>query len=209
VKTSIISRSDYLSLRDLYTSTPSDDGILGTWAVCYAFATAFRGRFGQSGTLLAGDLLPRVLLPPFDFADLLREVPQWTDFNLSQTLVDMFSNLTVSLISTPYSDNNKISVSAVVWDGTNVWVYTTWVLWASYLPALLLAIPVALYGLLSIRASGIGMGDKFSTFLLATRNPELDYICKEAEDFEEFQNYRLIHRERGTFSVDHHLKSPN
>jgi hypothetical protein len=121
----------------------------------------------------------------------------------------MFSNLTLRLISTR-GGQDMITANARMWDGSNVWIYTPRRLWATYLPAVTLAITVALYGIYTIHASGIAMDDKFSSFLLATQNAKLYEMCGEAADFEELQRLQLIHQNKGTFVVvDSGLKSPN
>lgn len=186
------------------------DGFIGTWALCYCFAAAFRGDISAHYLTTGKDEILPAMQSLFNIdRNILTATFELAVPNLSQTLVDLSSNLTLSLIASRYSQNNTMIVSATVWDGTNVWVYSTWILWAAYLPTLLLAMSVGLYGLYTIHTSGIAMDDKFSSLLLATRNTDLDDICKEASDFDELQRYRVIHQTRGTFSVDSGYKPPN
>jgi hypothetical protein len=129
--------------------------------------------------------------------------------NLSQTLMDLFSNLTLGLMSTR-GGQDPVIANATIWDGSSVWVYTPRILWAAYLPAVILAIAVTLYGLYTIHASGIAMDDKFSTILIAILNRKLYEICKMAAAVGEVQRIRLVYQNKGTFRVvDSDLMSPN
>jgi hypothetical protein len=211
--TSVIHHGHYLSLGDTAAPTTSFNELqekFASWAICYAFALAFRGGpFSIADIDGISETIPVVAsifnisinasIYSFDLAV----------SNLSETLVDMFSNLTLRLISTR-GGQDMITANARMWDGSNVWIYTPRRLWATYLPAVTLAITVALYGIYTIHASGIAMDDKFSSFLLATQNAKLYEMCGEAADFEELQRLQLIHQNKGTFVVvDPGLKSPN
>jgi hypothetical protein len=204
--TSIVSRGDYLSWGNTIaevTFNNMPEEAVASWALCYAFAVAFRGDFMPS--LL--QTYP-ALSPFFNFNGSTGSF-ELAVSNLSQTLVDMFSNLTLGLMSTRGSQDT-VTASATMWDGSSVWIYTAWLLWTAYLPAVILAIVVGLCGLYTIHASGIAMDDTFSTFLLATQNAKLYEMCGEAADFEELQRFQLIHQKKGTFIVvDSDLKPPN
>jgi hypothetical protein len=193
--TSIISLGDYLSWGNTGPEATSDEGI-ASWATCYAFALALQGNFtaGQDVTQIQ-PVIATIL-----------KVNQTTSSselavsNLSEALVDLFSNLTLGLLSTR-GGQDLVVANATVWDGSSIWIYTTWILLAAYLPAVMLAIAVAIYGLYTIHAGGIAMDDKFSSFLLATQNAKLYEMCGEAADFEELQRLQLVHQEKGTFLV--------
>jgi hypothetical protein len=133
----------------------------------------------------------------------------WRSPTLVRLLLIFFPILRWALISTR-GGRDPVIVNATIWDGSSVWIYTAWILWGAYLPILILAITVALYGLYTIHLSGIAMDDKFSTFMLATRNAGLDKMCEEATDFEELERIQLIHQKKGTFLIiDSVVESPN
>jgi hypothetical protein len=198
--TSIISYGDYLSWGETPAIVPFyvTHGEPNLWAICYAFALAFQGNFSIFD---GGDIAPNqpVLASIFNIDTAIGSFELATP-DLSQTLVELFSNLTLGLISTR-GGKDPVIANATIWGGSNIWIYTSWVLWAVYLPALILAIAVALYGLYTIHVSGIAMDDKFSSFLLATQNVKLYEMCGDAADFEELQNLQLIHHKKGTFHV--------
>jgi hypothetical protein len=207
--TSIISHGGYLSQGKTAAATPvygNWEG-LASWAICYAFARAFLGGSGiyeakdipKANPVLASVFSMNASTGSFELAV----------SNLSQTLMDLFSNLTLGLISTR-GGKDMIIANGTTWDGSTVWIYTTWILWAAYLPALILAVAVALCGLYTIHESGIAMDDKFSSFLLATQNVKVHELCGKAANFEELERIQLIHQKRGTFVVvDSGLESPN
>jgi hypothetical protein len=207
--TSIISHGDYLSWGKITTTMDSSDDYLegiASWAICYAFAVAFKGYHvaGMSGITKSQPALKSMFK-----IDESNDSFELAVSNLSQGLVDLFSNLTLGLILTRGGPNTIIA-NGTIWDGSSIWIYTTWVLWVAYIPALMLAIIVARYGLYAIHVNEIAMDDKFSTFLLATRNADLDKMCREAADFEELERIQLIHQKRGTFLVvDSGLDSAN
>jgi hypothetical protein len=207
--TSIVSRGDYLSYMATKPGPISVQEIedrAASWAVCYAFALGFQGKF-IIGDLHADATSYPVVTSIFDL-DHSTDSFELAVSNLSQHLVDLFSNLTLGLLSTRGGKDSVIA-NATIWDGSSVWVYTPWILWAAYLPAVILAIAVALYGLYTIHTSGIAMDDKFSSFLLATQNVELSEMCRKAAAFDELQRLQLIHQNKGTFQVvDSDLKSP-
>jgi hypothetical protein len=208
--TSIISHGDYLSWGSTANGSTSINELrekAASWATCYAFAVAFRGSASMGHHPSIAQTWP-ILTSIFSIDEAAGSF-ELAVSNLSQTLVDLFSNLTLSLLTTR-GGQDPVIANATIWDGSSVWIYTTWILWAVYLPAVILAIAVAFYGLYTIHASGIAMDDKFSSFLLATQNAELSEMCRKAAAFDELQRLQLIYEKNGTFVVvDSGLKSAN
>lgn len=195
---------------------------VNTRAICDAFASALQGHIGYGDTATVGGNVQSSFTTGgvsnvafvqtiFDITVSYENVAALFKLSvpdLSKALVDSFSNITLSLI--PYrrettsssSMRSIITVKATVWDGTNVWHYTTWTLWIIYLPALLLALPIIIGGIKSILSeNGMAVEDAFSTMLLATRNPRLDEACVHAERFEDLQRVRLLRRKGCSFVV--------
>jgi hypothetical protein len=210
--TSIISHGNYLTWWDIATEATSPNEFsenVASWAICYAFAQAFRGGSLTTGNMSYISQAMPVLASIFKVNLTESYSFELAVSNLTQHVVDLFSNLTLGLISTR-GGQDPVIANGTVWNGSSVWIYTSWVLWAAYLPAMILAISVALYGLYTIHLSGIAMDDKFSSFWLATQNAELSEMCKKAAAFDELQRLQLIHEKNGTFVViDSSLKSPN
>ncbi|KIM25955.1 hypothetical protein M408DRAFT_10190 [Serendipita vermifera MAFF 305830] len=174
---------------------------INTRALCEIFAAAFVGRIRIPGlfTIDVGNLqLVRSIFnltqsgegdPSFDL-----KVP-----DLGESLVGIFSNLTLGFI--PHRDQTTL-VEMIAWDGKNVWNYTKWILWAVYIPFFALAIPVALYGLFSIRVCGMGMDDKFSSYLITTRGANPDAKCQSSLTFDDLQTARLVYQKNKASFVD-------
>ena len=118
--------------------------------MCDTFASSFQGRIRYSASneshspVLTSNVGNMVLIEtifnyttfygnPFGIFDI--HVP-----DLATALVDTFSNLTLGLI--PHR-TETVLVEAMVWDGSSMWFYTVWILWAVYVPALLLAFLMA------------------------------------------------------------------
>jgi hypothetical protein len=99
--------------------------------------------------------------------------------NLSQTITDLFSNLTLSLMVIR-DDVAEVEVSN--WDGRVVWSYDKTTLWSAYGPALFCAILIAAYAIHCVYTNGSGMDVTFSEFLLVTRNHQLDHMCQAVEN---------------------------
>jgi hypothetical protein len=210
--TSIISHGDYLLWRDIATGATSPNEFsenLASSAICYAFALAFpAGPFTVGNISDISQAYP-VLASIFNINFTASLSFELAVSNLSQHLVDLFSNLTLGLISSR-GGKDPVIANGTVWDGSSVWISSTWILGAAYLPAMILAIVVALYSLYTIHLSGIAMDDKFSSFWLATQNAELSEMCKKAAAFDELQRLQLIHEKNGTFAVvDSSLTSRN
>jgi len=64
--------------------------------------------------------------------------------------------------------------------------------------ALLLGLPIAMYGPYCIHLSNAGVDDKLSDYLLATRGEELHGVCKTAADFQDLQRVRFLYQEKST-----------
>jgi hypothetical protein len=116
------------------------------WAVSYAFADAFQGSVALIRDL---DLNP-AHLPFVNIFKAENGIFELADPSPSEALVGLFSNLILAFISVQRNSNNTATVTARVWDGSSIWIDTTWILWVTYSPALLIAIPLALYGLFTI-----------------------------------------------------------
>ncbi|KIM25961.1 hypothetical protein M408DRAFT_330941 [Serendipita vermifera MAFF 305830] len=219
-KTSIVSYGSILGGRHdcLTYDLPSDEqdacmkNGINTRATCQVFAAAFQGYIGYDEAVMSGEIHSpgfvgmagnmALVQTMFHYASI--SGPPFGEFeplvpDLGKALVDTFSNLTLGLM--PHR-TEKTTVTALVWDGEQVWGYTVWLLWAVYAPALLLALPVMIAGLFSIRSNGVAMEDSFSTFLLATRNPELDHVCAKVAEPKRLQHVRLLYQRKGTFMVE-------
>jgi hypothetical protein len=201
--TSIINHGDYLSPEKTAAGATSFNDLqewVASWAICYAFTQAFSANY----TINSAEYLTRAqpLLASIFSINITASTYSFdlTVSNLSQTLVNLFSNLTLGLISTR-GGQDPVIANATIWDGSSVWNYTPGILLIAYLPTVILANAVALYGLCTIHSSGIAMDDKFSSFLLATQNEKLYEMCGEAADFEELQRLTLIHQNKGTFNA--------
>lgn len=119
--------------------------------------------------------------------------------NLTQALLEYFSNLTVSLI--PWL-NGTTEMDIEVLDSGSLWDYDPYQLWEVYAPALGAVFLAVLYGLFCIHANsetGRGMDSKFSTLLKTTRNQQLDEMYQKAGDFDNLLRSRLVYAKRGHF----------
>ena len=220
VSTSIVSYGGILGGRHdcLFNETqPCWTNGVNTRVMCDVFATALQGHIGKDTTYYTNPVTNErfgygvglenevgslaLIQTMFNHTELDNVLQGFNVLvpDLGKTLVDTFSNLTLGII--PHR-GDVTTVKALVVDGSNIWYYTVWILWAVYAPALLLVIPILIDGLLSIRMNGMGMENNFSTFLLTTRNGELDDACKAAVDFEELQKHQLHFQEKGYFRLE-------
>jgi hypothetical protein len=119
--------------------------------------------------------------------------------NLSEALPQLFSNLTVNLL--PLQNTTKY-IDAFVEDSGPVWVYDARELWAAYAPALASVFVIGLYGFYCIHANGRPMDNKFSTFLMTTRNKELDEAYDGVHAFDGLLKKRLVYSKEGHFVID-------
>jgi hypothetical protein len=171
--------------------------MVNTRATCEAFANAFSG---QITDLLVPMANPLVLNELFDMKlpswDALRggfQVTVGASFNLkvanlSQTLMDLFSNVTLGIMTLR---NDETIVIADTWSGQSVWVYNPKNLWLIYGPAILTVCLIGLYGIYCVHSNGVEMDTSFSYVLMTTRNEELDMICRTASSTEGIKEYKL------------------
>jgi hypothetical protein len=116
--------------------------------------------------------------------------------NLSEALPLFFANLTLGLLP---GLGQIANITGEVSNNDQKWDYSAIALFATYIPALAVVLPIAAYGLYCIHANGRAMDSKFSTVLLTTRNVEIDGVYDKADNFDELMGKKLVYAKRGCF----------
>jgi hypothetical protein len=156
--------------------------------------TAFAPAIGKQTVF---DNVFNLALPPKD--PVTFEVNSAVDRNNpGQTLVDLFSNLTLSIMTLR---DDRTNITGRVWDGQMVWVYTPHILWAVYGTAIGIILSACLYAAYCTLRNGLEIDNRFSHLLVATRNPQLDRLCSKATSIDELREHEL-HWRNGVFRVE-------
>lgn len=182
---------------------------MNTRATCEAFANAFGGEVNFWVTLPSTinvavvQQLFDLPLPAWNMQPTFLKAPVNYSFdlqvsNLSQALTDLFSNLTLGIM-TVRSDSTTIRANT--WDGQSVWTYNSRTLWLIYTPAISVVFAIGVYGLYCLHSNGMEMDSSFSHFLLTTRNEELDAMVKSASGAAALTERKLRWKD-GVFVVD-------
>jgi hypothetical protein len=98
--------------------------------------------------------------------------------NLSQELEDNFANVVLGILL--QLDQTELASAEVIVG--NVWLFTPLVLWMTYIPALFLVLVAGLWGLRWAYRGNIVREKNFSSFLIATRTKNLDFVCAQYSD---------------------------
>jgi hypothetical protein len=176
-------------------------------AICSSFALNFEGQLGciPAEDYVFSDVMNNVIFDEImDYGRGLDSDHKYTLAprvgNLSATMVDLFTNLTLGLLPTLGATvEEDVSI-----DGVLVWRFEAITLWAIYAPALTTVIGVVFYGLYCINANGMAMDNKFATFLITTRTDELDRVYRVAHDHALLMETKIIYDKNGRFVVDSH-----
>lgn len=179
-------------------------------AICSSFASNFEGQLGwiPADDYVFSDVMDNVILDKImDYGRGVGPSHKYTlaprTANLSATMVDLFTNLTLGLLPTLGATvEEDVSI-----DGVLVWHFEAATLWAIYTPALTAVLGVVLYGLYCIHANGMAMDNKFATFLITTRTDELDRVYHTTHDHALLMETKLIYDKKGRFIVDTHEDS--
>ncbi|VDC01571.1 unnamed protein product [Peniophora sp. CBMAI 1063] len=102
--------------------------------------------------------------------------------SLGQTLQDLCTNLTASLMSDSANLGIRTSVSATVLPNRNVYSYQPRRLWLVYGIALAAALLADCFGLACMRSSGIALWRSFSTIAASMRAHELNELLSGPEE---------------------------
>ncbi|KAG8822378.1 hypothetical protein FRC17_009573 [Serendipita sp. 399] len=166
---------------------------LNNRAVSKVFATAFYGNIWAPGEWhvpyinVTNEFALRRL---FTFQD-SPYIFNLTDesHTLKETLVDMFSNMTIGLMA---FRTENVTVQSLAWDGTIVWKYDRHTLILIYGIAFALVSLVSLYGMACLWKNQGAIDPTFGTFLLTvTRMDHLHKHFKTIPEMDEIERTKL------------------
>lgn len=172
-------------------------------ATCETFAMFFYGsvRWDNSTAFTPAIGKETVFRRIFDLV-LLPKNPTYFGLhakNPDQTLVDMFSDLMLGIMTLR---GDTAEVKATVWDGRMVWKYHAHILWVVYGTAIGIILAVCLFSVYCTVSNGLEVDNRFSHFLVATRNSQLDQLCQDAKTIDELREHELHWRD-GVFMEEH------
>lgn len=124
--------------------------------------------------------------------------------HLATALTDLFTNVTLGFVA---EVEHTTTVEAVTIDDRNIWSYQPRTLWLIYGNAFLTSFLFCLYGLWCIHQNGEAVDQKFSFFVLTTRNPQLDETVEATTRYKDVLNVPLIYAKRSVFHVETEGKS--
>jgi hypothetical protein len=90
--------------------------------------------------------------------------------NLSEGLVELFSNMTSNLLP---GLNNSTTEDIQSLKGVSVWVYSATILWCIYGPGISLVLAIIIYGFYCIYKNGMALDRKVSTLIMVAKSEGL------------------------------------
>lgn len=148
-------------------ATTSSQGVNNMeWDVEQPIPTIFQTMLANSPELQAVNLLNNPLInTPTKSAMQFNTVPS-TGAPLAEQLEQLFSNLTLALMTTTLASTDLVTVWR--WAPVNRYTYTAWHLWLAYGVGLLVTAFVMTLGFVMISRNGRAYTTKFSTYLRTT-----------------------------------------
>jgi hypothetical protein len=90
--------------------------------------------------------------------------------NLSEGLVELFSNMTSNLLP---ELNNSTTADVHSLEAVNIWVYSATILWCIYGPGIFLVLAIIVYGFYCIYKNGMALDRKVSTLIMVAKSEGL------------------------------------